>query len=244
MGRRCSGCASRLRAALPPPPAREPRAAATDGGEELLQVDLERREDLVGVVLGAEADLALGVAGVLDDLLGPALGLLVDLLVGDQARLLLARLLDDPLGLPLRLGEHLLALLDDPPRLLDLLGDRRPHLIEQVVDLLAVDPDLIGQRHGARVVHEVVELVYEDQYVHYGSLKLRDSGQCVATVACFAASLQAPAQPAAQLAAAGGRSCSALQPLGQGVRHRPRDEVGDVAPESRHLLHPVEERKL
>ena len=58
----------------------EPVATALHGGEELLEVDLEGGEDLVGVVLGAEADLALGLARVLDDLLGGALGLLVDLL--------------------------------------------------------------------------------------------------------------------------------------------------------------------
>src|SRR5207248_4800434 len=88
-------------------------ATALHGGEELLQVHLERREDLVGVVLGAEADGALGLASVLDDLLGRPLGLLVDLLVGDEPRLLVARLLHDALGLALGLGEHLLALLDD-----------------------------------------------------------------------------------------------------------------------------------
>src|SRR5204862_6798802 len=66
----------------------------------------------------------------------------------------------------LRLGEHLLALLDDPPSLLDLLGDRRPHLVEDVVDLLAVDPDLVGQRDGLRVVDEVVQLVDQDKYIH------------------------------------------------------------------------------
>src|SRR4051794_40071844 len=63
-------------------------AAASDGGEELLEVDLERGQDLVGVVLGAQANLALGLACVLDDLLGCALGLLVDLLIGDQLGLL------------------------------------------------------------------------------------------------------------------------------------------------------------
>ena len=73
-------------------PAGEPVAAALHGREELLQVDLERVEDLVGVVLGAEADLALARAGVLDDLIGRALGLLGDLLVGDQSGLLLAGL--------------------------------------------------------------------------------------------------------------------------------------------------------
>ena len=79
---------------------------------------------------------------------------------------LLARLADDPVALALGLGEHLLALLDDPARLLDLLGDRRAHLVEDVVDLLAVDAHLVGQRDGLRVVHEVVELVDENEYVH------------------------------------------------------------------------------
>ena len=41
----------------------EPVAAALHGGEELLEVDLEGVEDLVGVVLGAEADLALACRG-------------------------------------------------------------------------------------------------------------------------------------------------------------------------------------
>jgi hypothetical protein len=36
------------------------------GGDELRQVDLERVEDLVGVVLGAEPDLALAGDLVLD----------------------------------------------------------------------------------------------------------------------------------------------------------------------------------
>src|SRR5213593_3736656 len=54
----------------------EPVAAALDGGEELLQVHFKGVEDLVGVVLGAEADFALAGAGVLDDLVGGALGLL------------------------------------------------------------------------------------------------------------------------------------------------------------------------
>src|SRR4051794_14124705 len=147
----------------------EALAPALDGRDELGEVDLERVEDLVRVVLGAEADLALAGAGVLDDVLGGALGLLRDLLVRDELGLAVAGLLDDALGLALRLGEHLLALLDDPARLLDLLGDRGAHLIEEVVDLLTVDAHLIGERHGPRVVDQVVELVYENQNVHLRS---------------------------------------------------------------------------
>src|SRR3954466_15429293 len=127
--------------------AREAIAPAAHGGQELLEVDLEGGEDLVRVVLGAEADLTFRLARVLDDLLGSALGLLVDLLVGDQAGLLIASLLDDALGFALGLREHLLALLDDPARLLDLLRDRGTHLIEEVIDLLAIDPHLVGQRN-------------------------------------------------------------------------------------------------
>jgi hypothetical protein len=59
-----------------------------------------------------------------------------------------------------------LALLHDPARLLDLLGDRRAHLVEDVVDLLAVDANLVGQGHGLGVVYEVVELVDEYEDVH------------------------------------------------------------------------------
>src|SRR3954464_12252189 len=141
-------------------------AAGLDGGDELGEVDLERVEDLVGVVLGAQADLALAGAGVLDDVLGGALGLLGDLLLGDQLRLALARLLDDPLGLALGLRQHLLALLDDPAGLLDLLGDRGPHLVEDVVDLFLVHAHLVRQRDLLGVVDEVVQLVDQYQDVH------------------------------------------------------------------------------
>src|SRR5919201_272027 len=40
--------------------------------------------------------------------------------------------------------------------------DRCAHLVEDVVDLAAADPDLVGQGHRLRVVDEVVELVDQD----------------------------------------------------------------------------------
>src|SRR3954449_9831667 len=86
-------------------------APALDGRDELREVDLERVEDLVGVVLGAETDLALAGPGVLDDVLRRPLGLLDHLLLAGELRLALARLLDDAFSLPLGLGEHLLTLL-------------------------------------------------------------------------------------------------------------------------------------
>src|SRR5436190_1485395 len=144
----------------------EALAAPLDRGQELVQVDLERREDRVGPVLHLEARLARLAAGVVDDLAGLALRELDDLGLGGLANRLLAGLTEDPVTLALGLGQHLLALLDDPAGLLDLLGNRRPHLVEDVVDLLAVDPNLVGQRDGLRVVDEVVELVDQDKYIH------------------------------------------------------------------------------
>src|SRR3954452_24593484 len=141
-------------------------AAALDGSDELREVDLERVEDLVGVVLRAEADLALASAGVLDDVLGGALGLLGDHRERGELRLALAGLLEDPLGLALGLRQLLRALLDDPARLLDLLGDRRAHLVEDVVDLLLVHAHLVRQGDLFGVVDEVVQLVDQYQDVH------------------------------------------------------------------------------
>src|SRR5262249_51331695 len=93
-------------------------------------------------------------------------GELDDLGLGGLGHGLLARLADQPVAFAFGLREHLLALLDDPAGLLDLLWDRRAHLVEDVVDLLAVDSDLVGEWHRLGVVHEVVELVDEYEYVH------------------------------------------------------------------------------
>src|SRR5204862_4280873 len=158
-------------------PLMQPLAPALDRAQELVEVDLERRQDAVGPVLHLEPRLARLVPGLVDDLLCLALGELDDLRLRCLANSLLARLAEDPVALPLRLGEHLLPLLDDPPGLLDLLRDRRAHLVEDVVDLLAVDANLVGQGHSLRVVHEVVELVdeYEDVHEAESLLMLRDA---------------------------------------------------------------------
>src|SRR5204863_523614 len=80
--------------------------------------------------------------GLVDDLLCLTLGELDNLRLGGLANRLLACLAENPVALPLRLGEHLLPLLDDPAGLLDLLRDRRPHLVQDVVDLLGVEIDV------------------------------------------------------------------------------------------------------
>ena len=79
----------------------QPLAAAADGAEELVEVDLERREDRVGPVLHLEARLARLAARLVDDLLRLALGELDDLGLRRLAHGLLARLAEDAVGLAL-----------------------------------------------------------------------------------------------------------------------------------------------
>src|SRR5437870_10323129 len=136
-------------------------APALDSAQELVEVDLERRENRVGPVLHLEPGLASLAPSILEDVLRLAFGELDDLRLRSLTRSLLAGLPEQPVALALRLGEHLLAFLDDPARLLDFLGDRGAHLVEDLVDLLAVDADLVGQRDSLRVVDQIVELVDE-----------------------------------------------------------------------------------
>src|SRR5581483_10049866 len=144
----------------------QPLAAAPHRRQELVEVRLERREHPVGPVLHLEPHLARLPAGLVDDLLRLTLRELDDLRLRRLAHRLLTRLAEQTILLALGLAEHLLSFLDDPPRLLDLLGDRRAHLVEDVVDLLTVDANLIREGHGLGVVHQVVELVDQHQYVH------------------------------------------------------------------------------
>src|SRR5215204_513542 len=78
-------------------------ATPLHGLQELAEVVLEVRKDLVGVVLGAQADLALAPAGVFHDLRAPLLGPLEDLFFrGDLLGLVLGAA-DDTVALAARL---------------------------------------------------------------------------------------------------------------------------------------------
>src|SRR3954463_8211697 len=120
-------------------------AAALDRGDELGEVDLEGAEDLVGVVLGALADPALLGAGVIDDLLARELGPTRAVMLGDELGLAFVRRRENPLGLALGRGEHLIALLDDPARLLHLLRNRGAQLVKDVVELFLFHAHLAPQ---------------------------------------------------------------------------------------------------
>src|SRR5581483_5307662 len=144
--------------------------AAPDGGQELLEIHLERGQDAVGPVLHLELRLTGLAPRVVDDLLRLPLGQLHDLGLGGFANRLLACLAEHAVTLALGLGQHLLPLLDDPASLLDLVRDRGAHLVEDLVDLVPVDANLVRERDGLGVVHQVVELVDENEYVHPASL--------------------------------------------------------------------------
>src|SRR4029079_5625634 len=91
--------------------------ATANRDEELVEIDLEAREDPVGPVLHLDAGLPRPPASIVDDVLRLALGDLDDLRLRRLAHGLLPRLTDQPVALALRLGEHLLPFLDDPTRL-------------------------------------------------------------------------------------------------------------------------------
>src|SRR3712207_3981445 len=110
----------------------ELRAAPLDGLEEFTEVVLEVRQHLVSVVLCAKPDLALPTPGVLHDLCATLLCPFEDLLLGGDLLCLVLGAADDAVALAARLVEHRLALLDDPSRLFEFLGDRLAHLVYDV----------------------------------------------------------------------------------------------------------------
>src|ERR687890_1381814 len=137
------------------------------GLEELAQVVLEVGEDLVGVVLGAQAYLALAAAGVLHDLRATLLRPLEDLFFGGDLLGLVLGAADDAVALAARLVEHRLALLHDPTRLLELLGDGLAHLVYDVEGGVPVDHRRVAEtRETPRVLDEFFQPVYKYQYVH------------------------------------------------------------------------------
>src|SRR5207244_7471382 len=87
----------------------QPLPAPLDRAQELVQVDLEGRENRIRPVLHLEPRLAGLSAGVVDDLSGLALGELDDLGLGSFANGLLMGLAQDPVALALRLRQPLLA---------------------------------------------------------------------------------------------------------------------------------------
>src|SRR5215203_4482181 len=141
--------------------------ATLHGLEELAEVVFEVGEDLISVIFRAEPDLPLAAAGVLHDLRAPLLRPLEDFLFrGDLLGLILGAA-DDTVALAAGFVEHRLALLDDPTRLLELLGYGLAHLVYDVEGGVPVDHRRVTETgEAAGVLDQFFQPVYEYQYVH------------------------------------------------------------------------------
>src|SRR5215208_5019125 len=141
--------------------------AALHGLQELAQVVLQVGEDLVGVVLGTEAYLALAAAGVLHDLRAPFLGPLEDLFFRSDLLGLVLGAADDTVALAAGFVEHRLALFDDPTSLLELLRYGLAHLVNDVEGGVPVDHRRVAETgEAARVLDQFFQPVNKYQYVH------------------------------------------------------------------------------
>ena len=105
------------------------------------------RELLVAVVLDLVAQAARLVLGRVDDLAGAVLGGLHDLGALHHALGLRAGRVEDVVALAPRLGEELLALLEQPARGAQLVGQAVDRLLEELEHLVAVDHRRRRQRH-------------------------------------------------------------------------------------------------
>ena len=106
------------------------------------------REDLLRVILGGVAGLALVLLGALADLVGLALGEADDLLLAGDGEGLLLGVGDDRVGLGRGAREQLVALLQDAAGLLPLLGIAHADLVEDVQDRLGLDHLELGFAEG------------------------------------------------------------------------------------------------
>ncbi len=146
--------------------AEELLAAPVDGADGLVEDDLEVGELGVDVVVGLGADLLGLAAGLGEDPVGLLLRLPGDLGVGDDRAALGVGGLDDPLGLPAGLLDHLLAVADQLPGLGEGAGQGLAHLFEQGEQLGAVDHAGCRHGHGAGALHGRRDLVELLLHVH------------------------------------------------------------------------------
>ena len=72
----------------------------------------------------------------------------------------------DAIGLGVRVGEHLVAVLGQPPGGFDLIGNGHSNLIEDVQDLLLVDQRARRQRQARAAAEHLLELIEQVQDVH------------------------------------------------------------------------------
>src|SRR5262249_5456809 len=145
-------------------------------GPRLLERDLELGELRVHVVLGLQPELARLLSSLGEQALGLLLRRAHDLLLAEEPRPLDPGPLHDLLAALARLREELLAVLHDPPRLLDLLRQLLARRRDDLEHLVAVHEHARGERHRLRLVDELLELLQPRADVHALSLRAGRAG--------------------------------------------------------------------
>ncbi|MGI8875205.1 MAG: TetR/AcrR family transcriptional regulator [Egibacteraceae bacterium] len=204
-------------------PSPQTLTALLDGRQRLLQHDLEVGELAVDVVLGLQAQHARVLARVGEDPFGLAVGCPDHLGLREHALALDTGVGHQLLRLARRLGQQVVALLDDPAGLPQLVGQPGAHVGEHRLDLGPVHHDRRGQRDGSALGDQLLELLDGGLDVQGASLLEVDGiggGQFGDSDGWGVPSRYPSPQPL-------------TQPVGDHGRH----EVGDVTAEARNLLH-------
>ena len=129
---------------------RQPLTSGTDGLLQLVEEDLEAAEALIQEVLRLVTQ-APGIGlGRLHHLPRPLLGRPHHLRALHHPFGTHASRLEQLVGLPAGLGDELLALLQHPARLAQLVGQALQGLLEQLDDLVTIDARRRRQRHRRR----------------------------------------------------------------------------------------------
>ena len=149
----------RARRAPPAPPCRDrPYRYLADLLAQLLQHPIR-----IGVRFASNVG-GLTQRAVLD-VRGARLGRAHQLVLVDAFGRLRVGIAQDAISLRVRVCEHLVALLGQPPGGLDLFGDRHPDLVEDVENLLLVDERARRQGHARARAKHLLELVEQIQDV-------------------------------------------------------------------------------
>ena len=125
-------------------------ATGGDGLRQPVEQDLEAAEALVEEVLGLEAQPARIVVGGLHDVAGTLLGRPDDLGALHHPFGLATCRFEQFVGFAAGLGDELLAFLQHPAGLAQLVGQPGEGLLEQLDDLVAIDARRRRQRHRRR----------------------------------------------------------------------------------------------
>ena len=136
----------------------------TDRAGSLVEHVLEARELLVAVILDLELHLPGLGSSLLDDLTGPQLGRLDDLLTLDHVADMGPSLLDDLFALGAGVGQEVVTVAEEVSGSAHLCGQRLASPFEQVEEVVPVHLDRRGHGHRPCFGHQgdgVIEQIFD-----------------------------------------------------------------------------------